>query len=375
MAAGTIPAPAVQLELLEEATKAAASRQKTDHCTPASAVAPIPCAGAGGAKGARRGELPEEVQLLFDQAKALERGRRGRQLGNMVRPDLKASLEAYAVAFGALDSFKPCGNAAAVDRIRARYRQLEAATAARIIAEAAPLLPFDEACRAQAVFRFDLGLHDLVGATKRVLESDGQLDQLHTRPLTGKPPLSPALLAAFARGTKVPKEWGFVSSRRKEHIRQFRRAPEYKEWIDVYRRFVEDVVAPLVDDPRGIAFQCPPTLRCQLPGTRPLGHSHRDDEYEGHQGEEINFWLPLTRTWGSNTLHVESSPGRGDFKPLELSYGDLFRFHGGQCEHYTLANDTGFTRVSLDFRVIPRSVWRNEFGGRIGEYPCETTQL
>ena len=24
-----------------------------------------------------------------------------------------------------------------------------------------------------------------------------------------------------------------------------------------------------------------------------------------------------------------------------------------------------------DFRVIPRSVWRDEFGGRIGEYPCE----
>merc|ERR1712060_1012636 len=133
--------------------------------------------------------------------------------------------------------------------------------------------------------------------------------------------------------------------------------------MGAYRRFVREIVAPLIGDPLGVAFQCPPTLRCQLPSSHALGHRHRDDMYEGHQGEEINFWLPLTHVWGNNSLHVESTPGAGDFRALELAYGEFFRFHGGQCEHFTMANDTGVSRVSLDFRVIPRSVWKDKFGG------------
>ena len=58
---------------------------------------------------------------------------------------------------------------------------------------------------------------------------------------------------------------------------------------------------------------------------------------------------------------------------LGCSSAQVFRFHGGQCEHFAPANDTGSTRVSWDFRVIPLAVWRDEFGGRIGEYPAETT--
>ena len=38
---------------------------------------------------------------MFDHAKTLERGRRGRQLSNMLAPDLAAALQAYeAVGLG-----------------------------------------------------------------------------------------------------------------------------------------------------------------------------------------------------------------------------------------------------------------------------------
>ena len=76
---------------------------------------------------------------------------------------------------------------------------------------------------------------------------------------------------------------------------------------------------------------------------------------------------------GNNSLWVESAPGAGDLKPLELRYGEAFRFDGGHQAHECKANDTGDTRVSIDFRVIARSRWRDEFGGRMGAYPCETT--
>ena len=65
------------------------------------------------------------------------------------------------------------------------------------------------------------------------------------------------------------------------------------------------------------------------------------------------MWLPLTPTFGSNTLWTESAPGRGDFRPVELSPGQAMLFWGHQCEHYTVPNTTDSTRVSLDFRVIP----------------------
>lgn len=161
-----------------------------------------------------------------------------------------------------------------------------------------------------------------------------------------------------------------LAGRRKEHIRSFRATAEYRSFVAAYRRFVRDTIREVVGE---VAYQCPPTLRLHFPSTRALGHTHRDSEYDGHTGHEINFWLPLSRASGSNSLFVESSPGAGDFAPLELDYGQVFRFNGEHCAHHTVANDTGVTRVSLDFRVIPLSLYRNQFGGRIGSYPCEST--
>lgn len=114
----------------------------------------------------------------------------------------------------------------------------------------------------------------------------------------------------------------------------------------------------------------PPTLRLHFPGPRALGKPHRDRDYAGHTGAEINFWVPLTRAFGTNALYVESAPDVGDAAPLALEYGDCFRFDGENCRHHTVANTTDTTRVSLDFRCIPLSLYEDRFGGRIGAYPA-----
>ena len=62
-------------------------------------------------------------------------------------------------------------------------------------------------------------------------------------------------------------------------------------WQGAYRRFVADVLVPIVDDPRGLVFQCPPTLRVVLPSGRALGKRHVDSAYLGHEDSEINFWV------------------------------------------------------------------------------------
>jgi len=130
-----------------------------------------------------------------------------------------------------------------------------------------------------------------------------------------------------------------------------------------YLQLLQDVVLPHIGDPRGICYQRDPTFRCHVPGGGPPnGRPHCDASY-GHSRAELNFWLPLTAVWGSNSLYSESAPGRADFAPFELHHGQIARFWGNQCHHYTTPNHTGSCRVSLDFRVVPRSCFLERYPG------------
>ena len=124
--------------------------------------------------------------------------------------------------------------------------------------------------------------------------------------------------------------------------------------------FARTVVAPLLgcaDRPGDVAFQRSPTLRVSFPATEPMGHAHTDAEYH-HQAGELNFWLPLTAVWGTNTLWVDGTGAEGgdngdiDSRPLQLGWGRGVRFWGNRIRHHCVANESGFTRVSLDFRAI-----------------------
>ena len=143
---------------------------------------------------------------------------------------------------------------------------------------------------------------------------------------------------------------------------------------DCYDRFVREVAAPLVaaegntcdgggegDGADRRYYQREPNFRAHLADMgQHLTQRHKDSEYF-HQPLELNFWIPLTRAHGSNTLWVESAPGRGDFRPFELGPGEGIRFWGHSCEHYTEPNDTDETRVSFDFRVVPPGMYRERY--------------
>ena len=48
---------------------------------------------------------------------------------------------------------------------------------------------------------------------------------------------------------------------------------------------------------------------------------------------------------------------------MELRVGQLLQFYGHQCDHFSLPNATGVTRLSLDFRVVPRSAFLERYEG------------
>jgi hypothetical protein len=82
-----------------------------------------------------------------------------------------------------------------------------------------------------------------------------------------------------------------------------------------------------------------------------MGKMHHDCDYH-HQPSELNFWLPLSPVFSTNSLWAESAPDKGDFRPFEMTPGEYVRFYGNKCRHMTFPNDTGKTRVSLDFRAV-----------------------
>jgi hypothetical protein len=100
-----------------------------------------------------------------------------------------------------------------------------------------------------------------------------------------------------------------------------------------------------------------------------IAGQHCDADYAKHHAAEINIWVPVTSVFESNGLYLESKPSKGDFRPVTLDFGHYLQFYGYGCRHYSTKNDTGATRISFDFRVIPLKDYEDSFQGRIGHYP------
>jgi hypothetical protein len=86
-------------------------------------------------------------------------------------------------------------------------------------------------------------------------------------------------------------------------------------------------------------------LSCvNVPGLSQSTHTHTHTHTKHTQNTH-------TDAYGNNSLWVESAPFSFNHKPLELRCGQVARFYGNRCLHYTLPNDTPHTRITLDFRV------------------------
>ena len=136
---------------------------------------------------------------------------------------------------------------------------------------------------------------------------------------------------------------------------------------EVYDRLVREVVLPAIAErqrkhldaaetcTRQYLYAAFPCARVQQPSRFHTIRCHVDAMY-GHGPCSVNCWLPLTAldARGLNSLHVESEPGAEDFRPIRARVGEIRVFDGSACAHYTVANESDETRVSLDFRVVPR---------------------
>jgi hypothetical protein len=136
---------------------------------------------------------------------------------------------------------------------------------------------------------------------------------------------------------------------------------KYYENIDntlfysIYQSFMREQIRPLFNE--AIIYQKIPTFRVQLPNNFGVAAFHKDKDYS-HYSNEINIFLPMTEAKDTNTIWTESEEDKGDFSPLEASYGDYYIWDGANLNHGNKANVSGKTRVSVDFRFIPYSEYK-----------------
>jgi hypothetical protein len=136
----------------------------------------------------------------------------------------------------------------------------------------------------------------------------------------------------------------------------------WQEFTSLYYDFIKMIMEDVYKE-KSIIYQASPTFRVQLPNNIAVGgnkkdlperygwHKDTDEEYN-HPNFEQNFILPLTNSSDTASVYIETYPNSDKFVPAKMKVGEFFQFNGGECIHGNKPNETGKSRVSLDFRLV-----------------------
>eukprot|EP01120_Amphizonella_sp_Union-15-10_P013206 TRINITY_DN6103_c0_g1_i1.p1 TRINITY_DN6103_c0_g1~~TRINITY_DN6103_c0_g1_i1.p1 ORF type:complete len:220 (+),score=19.42 TRINITY_DN6103_c0_g1_i1:96-755(+) len=198
---------------------------------------------------------------------------------------------------------------------------------------------FEELTKEQK-FTYDTTKYDFRGIVRKMMDYE-DLEQVHKLdPQSTKPGLVE-----------------FKSDQSTIFHRKFYQSEYFEDFLKLYWKFLEEIVAPMFAE-KELVYQKRPTFRIHLPNNVAVGTKHCDSDLN-HPDGEINFWIPFTRVIGNNGFYTESEPGKGDFHPISpMEYGQMLRFYGSKCIHYNEINDVGCSRLSVDFRIIPKSIFK-----------------
>lgn len=135
----------------------------------------------------------------------------------------------------------------------------------------------------------------------------------------------------------------------------------WQEMIDAYDSFVRGEIVDKLGGDVKLLIQKFPSFRVQTPNSQAIHKWHFDsDEDHGHPNGEINVQVPLTVMYDTSATWIEPIPGMGKFEPMQMFPGQYSIFNGNKCMHGNKKNVTGLTRVSFDFRVIPKEVLESQ---------------
>lgn len=144
-------------------------------------------------------------------------------------------------------------------------------------------------------------------------------------------------------------------------------------FIECYKLFIVEHIKPLFKNETHILYQTTPNLRISFPNSTAIGRLNTDynddiigihtDSDFGHSVDEINFIIPLTDMFDTNSIYfqhyINSEENLNEYLNLKLKPNDFFMAKFSQMKHYNRVNKTNQTRMSLDFRVMAYSKYLN----------------
>jgi hypothetical protein len=147
-----------------------------------------------------------------------------------------------------------------------------------------------------------------------------------------------------------------------------------KRFNDIYYSFINEHIKPIYGIDGKIVVQKTPNLRISFPKMTALGKRREEDEKDniiglhkdsdfGHHEEEINIIIPVTNMFETNSIYYEpyvnSNLSKNQYLNLNIKTSEYFTVKFNQLLHYNKINETGATRISLDFRIIPYDKYMN----------------
>ena len=146
-----------------------------------------------------------------------------------------------------------------------------------------------------------------------------------------------------------------------------------KDFRDLYYTFIKEYIKPtFFKDEEFLVVQKTPNIRLHLPDCTNIGRRNTDpdiniiglhNDYEfGHSENELNFILPLTKMYETNSIYFESIENSNidyeSYNNLRLNENNIAILYLNKWKHYNKINKTNKTRVSFDFRIIPYSKYK-----------------
>lgn len=203
---------------------------------------------------------------------------------------------------------------------------------------------------------------------KESYDFEEDLNQLHTLLLTDK--LSNKDKEFYSEIKRIG-----VDDRDSVFIRDFHSYVDFcSEFNEEYLSFLKSNIISFFPGEEKLVIQKTPNLRISFPNLTAIGKKESDncnsdsiiglhcDSDFGHHSSEINFIVPITEMFDTNSIYyepsVESSVLVKNYENLKLKTDEMFKAYFNKLRHYNKINSTGVTRISFDFRVIPYSKYQ-----------------
>lgn len=161
---------------------------------------------------------------------------------------------------------------------------------------------------------------------------------------------------------------------------------DFHEYVDnnpifneTYHQFIKTYIKPLFPEETKIVFQKTPNIRFSIPESAAIGKDPNDpdniiglhcDNNFGHNENEMNFIVPITKMFSTNSIYYEPTLNSQiepiHFENLLLEKNEFLQAYFNKLRHCNRINKTNKTRISFDIRIIPYSKYIENFGFFIG---------